>query len=70
MRLKEVRRIIESDEIMDLLVYAQCLLRSNDEYFTLRGRTLIDTELNMIMHEVIDLVAENGGHPIDKKIKR
>lgn len=56
MRLKEVRRIIENDEIMDLLVYAQCLLRNNDEYFTLRGRTLIATELNIILHEVVKRV--------------
>lgn len=53
MRLKEVRRIIEDDEIMDLLVYAQCLLRSNDEYFTLRERTRIDTELDHVLHEVV-----------------
>lgn len=58
MRLKEVRRIIESDEIMDLLVYAQCLLRNNDEYFTLRGRTLIDSELNFIVHEIVKLVGD------------
>ena len=58
MRLKEVRRIIESDEIMDLLIYAQCLLRNIDEYFTLRGRTLIDGELNHILHEVVKLVGE------------
>lgn len=51
-----MRRIIENDEIMDLLVYAQCLLRNNDEYFTLRGRTLIATELNIILHEVVKRV--------------
>ena len=53
-----MRRIIESDEIMDLLVYAQCLLRNNDEYFTLRGRTLIDSELNFIVHEIVKLVGD------------
>ena len=45
---------------MDLLIYAQCLLRNNDEYFTLRGRTLIDTELKLILHEVVERVADKG----------
>lgn len=56
----EVQRIIEDDDLMDLLTYAQCLLRNNNDYFTLKGRMIISSELDKIKHEIIKRVKENS----------